>query len=231
MLQITPSTYQITLVYGAVNVFIIEDADGLTLVDTGVPGSGKKILAAIEKAGKNTQDIRRIILTHCHPDHAGSAAELKALLNIPVWAHSADASLLAQGISGRPMQASPGIFNWIVYQAIIKKMHRIAPVQVDRELTDNEILPIAGGIRVVHTPGHCAGHICLLAEQEQLLIAGDICSNFPMMGIAFPTAYEDKALTLQSLHRAAALPFDKIAFGHGAAILHDANKKLAEKFA
>jgi glyoxylase-like metal-dependent hydrolase (beta-lactamase superfamily II) len=231
MKQISDSIYQISLAYGAVNIFIIEDVEGLTLVDTGVPGSGKKILAAVAKAGKKPQDIKRIILTHCHPDHAGSAAELKELLNIPAWAHSADAALLSQGISGRPMQPSPGIFNWIVYQAIIKKMHAIAPVQVDRELKDNEVLPIAGGIRVIHTPGHCAGHICLLAEQDNLLIAGDICSNFPMMGIAFPTAYEDKQLTLQSLRKAAALPFDKIAFGHGAAILHDANTQLAGKFA
>jgi Zn-dependent hydrolases, including glyoxylases len=231
MQQITPSIYQLPLAYGAVNVFLIKDNDGLTLVDTGVPGSGKKIIAAIERAGKNLQDIRRIILTHCHPDHAGGAAELKQLLNVPIWAHSADAPLLAQGISGRPMQASPGLFNWLVYQLVIKKMHAITPVQVDKALNDTEVLPIAGGLRVIHTPGHCAGHICLLVEQEQLLIAGDICSNFPMMGIAFPTAYEDKALTLQSLRKAAALRFDKIVFGHGGAILHNANKKLAEKFA
>lgn len=231
MKQISNNIYQIPLAYGAVNAFLIEDEDGLTLVDTGIQGSGRKILAAIEKAGKNPSDIRRIILTHCHPDHAGSAAELKQLLNIPIWVHSADAGLIAQGKGGRQMHASPGIFNQIVYHLVIKNMYRIPPVQVERELTDNEVLLIAGGIRVIHTPGHCAGHICLLIEKDNLLIAGDICSNFPLMGMAFPTAYEDKELALQSLRKAAALPFDKIAFGHGAAILHDANKKLAAKFA
>lgn len=74
MRKITDHVYQITL--GAVNAFVIED-DGLTLVDTGYKGSADKIFNAIKKGGKDPKDIRRIILTHLHLDHAGSAAEIK----------------------------------------------------------------------------------------------------------------------------------------------------------
>lgn len=80
MKLIAPHLYQIAL--GPVNAFIIE-GDDLTLVDTGYKGSEKKIFKAIKKGGKNPQDIKRIILTHSHPDHAGSAASLSKSLDVP----------------------------------------------------------------------------------------------------------------------------------------------------
>ncbi|RYF56208.1 MAG: MBL fold metallo-hydrolase, partial [Cytophagaceae bacterium] len=90
MQQVTASLYQISL--GVVNVFVIKDTDnGLTLIDTGYKGSSEKIVSAIRKAGDDPASIKQIILTHTHPDHAGSAAALKAELGIPVWAFYQDA--------------------------------------------------------------------------------------------------------------------------------------------
>ena len=91
MENISSNIYQIKL--GMVNAFIIED-DGLTLVDTGYKNSTDKIFESIRKAGKNPNDIKRVILTHSHPDHAGSAAEIKMRLNIPVFAHEEDAKII-----------------------------------------------------------------------------------------------------------------------------------------
>nr|WP_254244973.1 MBL fold metallo-hydrolase [Hymenobacter sp. BRD67] len=84
MKQISKRLYQISL--GASNAFVIED-NGLTLVDTGVPGSTEKLFAAIRKGGKNPDAIKQIILTHWHPDHAGSAADLKQRLG-PACMHT-----------------------------------------------------------------------------------------------------------------------------------------------
>jgi glyoxylase-like metal-dependent hydrolase (beta-lactamase superfamily II) len=227
MEQVSDNIYQISL--GAVNTFLIED-EGLTLVDTGYKGSTEKIFEAIKKGGKNPDDIRQIILTHSHPDHAGSAAEIKRRLNIPVYAHAEDASLMAQGIAGRlPHVLSPGLANWIVFRMFIKNSkNEIDPLKVDHLVADNDIIPIAGGIQAIYTPGHSKGHIALLVKKEGLLIAGDICAN--MMGLGLSTVYEDRAVGVQSILKAASHDFNKAIFGHGKPLMKDANKKMKEKF-
>ena len=153
MQQITKNIYQIKL--GMVNAFLIED-NGLTLVDTGYKNSTDKIFDAIKKSGKNLNDIKQVILTHSHPDHAGSAAEIKNRLNIPVLAHAEDAKLIEQGIGGRmPFVLTPGIVNWLVFNLMIKNSDpSIEKLNIDQKLQDNDIIPILGGVQVIHTPGH-----------------------------------------------------------------------------
>ena len=227
MKQITSHLYQISL--GAVNAFVIED-DGLTLVDTGLPGSTDKIFAALHKAGKNPAAIKRIILTHLHTDHAGSAADIKQRVNARVYAHRDDARLLEQGVSGRPMTLTPGLTNKFIYQLFIKSAgNAVRPVAVEEKLRDGDVLPLLGGIQVIHTPGHSAGHIALLLQSEGVLIAADLCAH--VLGLAYSTLYEDRALGQQSILKAAALPFDTAIFGHGGPLHGEANRELREKFA
>lgn len=227
MQQITGNIYQISL--GAVNTFLVED-NGLTLIDTGNKNSADKIFAAIKKGGKNPADIKQVILTHCHPDHTGSAAEIKRRLNIPVFAHIEDATLIERGIGIRkPMYLSPGIINRIVYNIFIKKTPQtIEPVNIDEKLEDNDVITFAGGIHVIHTPGHCAGHIALLIKNEGVLIAGDLCAN--AAGLGTSTVNEDPDLSIKSILKAAAFSFDKAVFGHGSLLKGSANIKLKEKF-
>jgi glyoxylase-like metal-dependent hydrolase (beta-lactamase superfamily II) len=226
MKKITGNIYQISL--GPVNAFIVED-DGLTLIDTGLPGNADKIFSNLKKEGKRPDDIKRIILTHCHTDHAGSAAALKQIMNISVYAHHEDAVLIEQGIGGRLMKLTPGIINRLVYHLVIKKAENaLQPVQIEEKLSDNDIIPVAGGIRVIHTPGHSAGHIALLIEDEGVLIAGDICANIP--SLAYSTLNENIITAQQSIIRAAGHSFDKAVFGHGGPLLNMANKKLMDKF-
>jgi len=227
MQQITKSIYQIRL--GAVNAFVVDD-EGLTLIDTGYKGSTEKIVTALKKAGRKPEEIKRVVLTHCHPDHAGSAANIKAMLGVPLFAHSQDAALIEQGIGGRPsFHLSPGIMNWLVFNVFIKPHgSTIEPVSIDEKLKENDIIPIAGGIQVIHTPGHSAGHISLLLKSEGVLIAGDICAN--MAGLGLSVLYEDTQLGVKSILKAAAFDFDKAVFGHGKLLSRQASEKLSEKF-
>ncbi len=227
MKKISNTIYQISV--GAVNTFIIED-NGLILIDTGTKNSTDKIFYAIKKAGKNPHDIKQLILTHCHPDHAGSAAEVKKRLNIPVWAHYEDAQLMEAGKCIRkPMYLSPGLINRLVYNLFIKNApDTIEPVQADEFVKDNDVLPFAGGIQVIHTRGHCAGHIALLIKNEGVLIAGDICAN--AVGLGLSTINEHPDLSIKSILKAAAFDFDKAVFGHGSPLKNTANKKLRDKF-
>ena len=213
---------------GAVNAFVIED-DGLTLVDTGMPGSTDKIFAALRKEGKNPADIKRL-LTHLHTDHTGNAADIKRQTNARVYAHRADAPLLEKGVSGRPMTLTPGLTNRFIYQLFIKSAGTVVPpVAVEEKLSDGDVLPVLGGIRVVHTPGHSAGHVALLLQSEGVLIAADLCAH--VLGLAYSTLYEDRTLGQQSILKAAALSFDTAVFGHGGPLHGQANQQLKAKFA
>lgn len=225
MKQISNKVFQISL--GSVNVFLVDD-DGLTLIDTGMKGSADKIFSAIKKGGKDPKNIKRIILTHAHPDHSGSAAEISKRMNIPVWIHALDADLVDKGIGVRePVQLSPGIINWLIYNLFIKRSDsNIEPVTINKKLSDRENLPVAGGIEVIHTPGHCAGHVALLIKEEGVLIAADLCAN--LFGLALSTIYENKDLGIKSIGKASELMFDKALFGHGNPIEKNASQKLKE---
>jgi glyoxylase-like metal-dependent hydrolase (beta-lactamase superfamily II) len=227
MKRISSNIYQISL--GWVNVFVIED-DGLTLIDTGTKGSLEKIFSAIKKGGKNPYDIKRIILTHAHPDHAGSAEEIKRMLRVPVMAHRDDAKIMSYGIACRKeICLTPGLKNWLIYELAIKRSGiNIVPVSIDEQLNDHDLLPLLGGIRVIHTPGHSKGHICLLAENEEVLIAGDLLSNSTGLGLS--VIYENMAEGISSILKVTNLDFDKMVFGHGKPILKDAGSIMRQAF-
>jgi glyoxylase-like metal-dependent hydrolase (beta-lactamase superfamily II) len=205
---------------------------GLTLVDTGTPGNLSKIFAQLRKGGKDPRDIRRIIVTHAHTDHSGSAAAISNELNIPVWAHADTARLVEQGRPGEAsLQVSPGFLNRLVYQLFIRRGGNIDAFSIARRLNDGEILPIGGpgGVKVIYTPGHSAGHLALFLPADRVLIAADICAN--ASGLDWSTVYEDRELGRQSILKAAALDFDKAVFGHGRPLTNIANARLNEKFA
>jgi len=227
MKRISKHIYQLSL--GWVNVFIIEDKDnGLTLVDTGPKGSAGKIFDAIKRAGMDPYNIKRIVLTHAHLDHSGSAEELKRLLRVPVMAHREDAQLIRYGVAcRREISLSPGLKNRLIYELAIKRADiSIEPVSVDIELKDRDLL--VGGVRVIHTPGHTRGHISLLVEKEEVLIAGDLLSN--NVGLGLSVTYEDRAEGISSIMKVTDLDFDKMAFAHGRPMLADAGSLLRQAF-
>lgn len=227
MKQITPHLYQISL--GAVNAFLIED-NGLTLIDAGYPGYAGKIFNAIQKGGKDPDQIKTIIITHAHPDHVGSLAAIAQKQAVEVIAHPEDAEMIEKGYALRKhVKPAPALFYKIMTRLFLDvDKGDVEPTQVTQRVNDGDILPIAGGIEVIHTPGHSAGHIALLYKKDRVLIAGDICGN--VMGLGYSIIYEDYDLGMRSILKAATFDFDVAVFGHGKAIMKSANTKLKAKF-
>ncbi len=89
-----------------VNAFLV-GADHLTLIDTGFPGSAPTILAALRDLGRRPEDVKHILVTHCHGDHAGSLAALKEATGAPAYMHAADAALVREGRPLRPLTPRP----------------------------------------------------------------------------------------------------------------------------
>ena len=226
---VVPGLYQFTL--GQVNMHLLDDGDELVLIDTGYPGGGEAIVAAIRALGRAPADLRHIVVTHCHVDHAGSLAELQRLKGAATYMHPIDAALVRQGRSLRPLDPGPGLLNGLVYRLIIRKASAtIEPAAVDHEISDNEVLPIAGGLRVIHVPGHCAGQIALHWPRDGgVLFAADTCAN--LLGLAMSPAYEDLAEGRRSLARLASEKFEVAVFGHGKPLRTQASSRFNRKWA
>lgn len=96
--------------------------------------------------------------------------------------------------------------------------------RVDRLIDDGEILPLAGGLKVVHVPGHCAGQVALLWQNDRLLIGADAFMN--LFGFGDPIGFEDEAEGRRSQKKIARVTFGAAVFGHGPAITENAVAKV-----
>jgi glyoxylase-like metal-dependent hydrolase (beta-lactamase superfamily II) len=195
-----------------VNSLLLEDADGtLTLVDAGTKKAAKTILAALDGLGRKPQDVRRLVLTHAHPDHAGGLASVQQATGGEVLAHDREAVYLREGqapksdtstFGGRLLNRLPG--------------GSFTRVEVARTFADGELLDVAGGLRVVHTPGHSPGHVSLVHEPTGVLFTGDAVFN--VRGLRYPPRMlcTDVRLTHETAARLGDLDFGVAVFTHGA---------------
>lgn len=216
LIEIAPDVYSAAL--GMVNVFYIRDGKHLALIDAGNPGDEQHILEGARQLGSQPRDITTILLTHCHTDHAGGLAALVRATGARVYMHAADAQVVRGTIPFRPFQPAPGLLNRLLVRLFIGAIPSgITPTPVDYEFEDDELLPIAGGIRAYHTPGHSHGHLAFRLERDGgILFAGDACSNLPFL--SYSIVYEDFAAGQHSLARLAQLRFNTVCFGHGKAL-------------
>jgi glyoxylase-like metal-dependent hydrolase (beta-lactamase superfamily II) len=228
VLQITPRLWQLKM--GMVNSFLLKTDDGLLMIDAGWPNKTETIFAAVRESGHNPADIRHLVLTHGQIDHAGSAAEVRRRTGARTYAHAIDLELINKGEAERPgTTVTPGFIPAIAYLLFIKyggTTYESFPV--DQVLQDGEVLPMADDIEVIHSPGHCAGHVALLLRQDGVLVAGDICSN--IMGLSYCVLNEDISLARRTILRVANYPFERAVFGHGKPLDKRANQQLKERF-
>jgi glyoxylase-like metal-dependent hydrolase (beta-lactamase superfamily II) len=103
------------------------------------------------------------------------------------------------------------------------------PAEIEHEVRDGEELPIAGGIRAIHLPGHSAGQLAFLwGEHGGVLFAGDAASNRTRLG--YSLGYRDFEQGKRDLMRLAALDFDVACFAHGEAIVGGASARFRQKW-
>ncbi|MFM7775553.1 MAG: MBL fold metallo-hydrolase [Actinomycetota bacterium] len=173
-IQIAKNIYRLPTLGSFINsyAFINEDSS-VTLVDCGIDGSSKKLMKDLARIGKHPKDVVNIVLTHAHDDHVGGAAKMIKDCDVKnVMMHEKDSYFPPTGktpsrdtsrLSGKLMKILPD--------------RGYEPFEVTRKLKDGEIIDAAGGLKVIHTPGHTDGHISLLHLESETLITGDSIFN------------------------------------------------------
>jgi len=114
-------------------------------------------------------------------------------------------------------------------QPVLPSDERVDPVPIDQPLTPGETLPIAGGLEVIHVPGHCAGQVTLLWRPRRMLFAADVCRNIMHLGDS--VGFENLEEGRMSRRKLASLSFDAAGFGHGKPIARDASTRFRNKYA
>ncbi len=160
------------------NWYLVEDEDGLTVVDAGVPTSWGSLHEALGALGRSPRDIRALVLTHAHFDHIGFAERARSELGIPVLVHENDVPL-----TRHPRQYARERLRMRYFLTQVDAFPMVAallrsrafwpsPIR-DVQRYHDGILPVPGSPRVVFTPGHTLGHCALHFPDRNAVIAGD----------------------------------------------------------
>jgi glyoxylase-like metal-dependent hydrolase (beta-lactamase superfamily II) len=224
---------------GYTNAYVLVAEDGVTLVDSGTKGKQGDILEGVSATGRTPADLKHILITHHHSDHTGSLASLVETTGAKAYVHPLDAPITRgdEPVAGPNPASRPGR----LLKPLLMRLQpaRMPPVAIEREVVDGDELPIAGGLKVVHTPGHTAGHVSYLwPESGGVLFAGDAAGKFreiqPPVGGLASMFTEDPEAAKESFRKLAALEFDTVCMGHGGVLTgqaHAAFKRAVEKLA
>ncbi|WP_088013516.1 MBL fold metallo-hydrolase [Gottfriedia acidiceleris] len=213
---------------------VLWDDTEVILVDTGMPKQIEEIREAIKKAGLEFNKLSKIILTHQDIDHIGSLTELlkSSDQKIEVLAHSEDKPYIEGDktfIKMNPKRIAKMIESLPEEQGQKIKEIFSTPLnaKVDTTVSDEEVLPYAGGITVIFTPGHTPGHISLYHHQSKTLIAGDALTseNGIIMG-PNPSNTPDMETALLSIKKFTNYDIETVICYHGGVVNENVNEQL-----
>jgi glyoxylase-like metal-dependent hydrolase (beta-lactamase superfamily II) len=215
-MEIAPTVHAVPLL----NVYAyLLDEPQMTLIDAGLIGSGRRVERYAARLGRSMDELSRIVCTHAHPDHIGGVRELAGDRDVEVLMHPADLSGLE--VTLRDAVANRNRGQLIAY--FTRHPGEASP------LVDGDVLPILGGLEVVHTPGHTPGSICLYAPRHKLLFVGDALQVVRgKVTFASQVFSEDIAEARSSVARMAELDVETIAFSHYRPLREGANQVLRD---
>ena len=221
-MEITEGIHLIPRVRGA-NAYLVKRDDGITVVDTGLPGNAGKIIDYVQSIGCRPSDVKTIVLTHSDMDHAGSVARLKEETNAKVAIHEADAPRLSGEKEPKAVKGMLGLL--LRATAVIMRFKRI---NADVLLKDSDIID---GLTVIHTPGHTEGSICLYLPGRALFV-GDalLADDERMLSLPRRSMSTDLNQAKESIKKISELKYSVLLPGHGPPIERNASA-ITKEFA
>jgi glyoxylase-like metal-dependent hydrolase (beta-lactamase superfamily II) len=207
-----------------VNWYLVADDDGVTVVDTGLPGYLPQLDSGLATLGRTRDDLRAILLTHGDADHIGVAARLQEQGDTtPIHLHPADRGLA----QGEKKDVEENLFltslrpTFMTMEAHFLRngFFRVGKVEPDAELSDGQVLDVPGRPTVIHVPGHTEGHVAFHFAGHGALFAGDsFCTWHVISGERGPQPNAFNISTdraVESLRRYDDIDADLVLVGHG----------------
>jgi glyoxylase-like metal-dependent hydrolase (beta-lactamase superfamily II) len=189
--------------------YALRDGRDVTLVDTGPPGSADRVAAALDSWGR----VRRVVLTHYHADHAGSAREVSTWPGVQVLAHHADARVVRGDARGEWPSFTPAERGlYAVVGTGLPDPPDVPQARVDVDLDDGDV--IDGGLQVIWTPGHTPGSIAVRHAERGVLFTGDTAAEREGAVLLGPFNI-DRERAKESFRRLAEPGITTVCFGHG----------------
>ncbi len=209
------------------NVFFVRDGDEAAFIDSGF-GDEKSVEARVgfldEHPGVR---VKFIVLSHHHFDHTSAADQLRAATGASVTLHPQEEKFLREWDSDAPQDIEIPEDQKELREKIETFRKQAADAEPDVMMNDGDEFTVGSlTLRIVHTPGHTLGSVCVYIPQERALFTGDTALGLGTVAIS-PPPHGDMALYIQSLHRLQELDCALMLPGHGITV-HDVHAKLQE---
>ncbi|UCC92176.1 MAG: MBL fold metallo-hydrolase [Candidatus Aenigmatarchaeota archaeon] len=183
------------------NIYLV---NGDTIVDSGTGSNFVRLYEIFKKMKLDFDNINNIVNTHMHWDHIGGNGFFK---NAKIHIHESDSEVLEKG--------DGEMSNAHYFNGNMKSM------RVERKLKEGDEL---FGFKILHTPGHTPGSVCLLDLKDNILISGDTIFADGVGRTDLPGGSEEEME--KSLERLSSLKIDKILPGHGEPVLKSGDKAI-----
>ena len=202
---------------GITNCYIIKH-ESMILVDAGMPEEFNKFYKGLKELGINPQEIKAIVITHCHWDHIGCAKKIKELTGAKVVVQKNEKTIL---IKGEPVMP-PGVTLWgKIFGVFVKSLSRkfsIEPTDVDIVIGKEDYSLEKFGIKgkIVFTPGHSPGSMSVVLDSGDAFVGDMAMNGLPLtIGPNLPIFAEDMSALRISWKKLISKGVKKIYPAHG----------------
>ena len=215
---------------GHVHAFLLDDGQGLTLIDTMYDDDARHVLSELTSIGRTPADLKHIILTHAHKSHVGGLAALKRASSATVHSHEWEVDIIAGRREATRVSVIPRkpLAVYKLQLGLALGLGKHTACEVDRRLKAGDRV---GPLEVVETPGHTPGSLSFWWPQRRALFAGDVIATWPEFAAGWPGLTLDNDRNLRSVHQLTDFSNAEIlCVGHGEPITQGAAsviKKLA----